>query len=158
MPTSKRLTRPSSGSPASSSRAEWRPRPIRLTTPARRCGALLEVDQVFAVHAGAGEGEGEGDGADEEADDGRAEGVAEAFGEGRDVAFAERREAGGERDQRPHQAQRRAGADEEAGAVEAALDVQLVAGEGALGAVARGPRRRGRRRRAAAAVPGARAA
>lgn len=99
-------------------------------------GALLEVDKVFAVHAGAGEREGEGDGADEQADDGRAEGVAEVFGELGDVAFAERGEPGGERDQRAHQAERRAGADQEAGAVEALLHVQLVAGEGALGAAA----------------------
>ena len=50
-----------------------------------------------------------------------------------DVAVAERGEPGRERDQRAHQPDRRAGADEQAGAVEAPLDRQLVAGQRALG-------------------------
>ena len=146
MPRSKRLTRPSSGSPARSSRL--RARAVTFTArPPSGCGAtgcplaggggeaggdVLDVGVVLGVEAVADERDREGDGADQEAGDGDAEGDPEVFGEGGDVAVGEAGEGRGERDQGPHQAQRRAHADEDAGALEAAQGAVVVLGQ-ALG-------------------------
>ena len=146
MPRSKRLTRPSRGSPARSSRL--RARAVTFTAPppsavvadrepvARRCGEaggyVLDVGVVLGVEAVADERDAEGDGADEEADDGDPEGDAEVLGQGRDVAVGEARQGGGERDQRPHQAQRRSHANEYPGPLETAQRAVVVLGQ-ALG-------------------------
>src|SRR4051794_28850100 len=108
MPRSKRLTRPSSGSPARSPRCRARgetreviasgpvggrqERPSSngaLSSPLRleRRGDVLEVGQVLGVEPVADERDRERDGADEQADDGDAEGDAEVLRQLGDVAL-----------------------------------------------------------------------
>ena len=90
---------------------------------------VLEVGQVLAVQAVAGQRDPERDGADQQADDGHAERDPQVVAERGGVAVRPVRERRREGDQRAHQAERRAGANEHARAAETSLGVEVEVGQ-----------------------------
>ena len=90
---------------------------------------VLEVGQVLSVEAIARQRQPEGHRADEQADDGDAEGDAQVLAERRGVAIGQAGERGRERDEGPHKAQRRAGAHQHPRSRQAPLGVEVEIGQ-----------------------------